>query len=229
MKWLALCLVVFNLLIFGYFNLGLSDPTVTHVTLAPLQPEKLKILTSSEIEALPKKAVEMTAVTLQPAVEAMESKPPQCYEWGMFKSAQAKKVSMQMDKLLLQYAQKEAPIDPDGAHFWIYIPPKATLELAQAKVAELNRLGVVETFIVQEAPWKYAISFGMFKDEALADKLLIDLKKHGVKTAIKGDRNQNKDNITFYISNMTPELLGELDKIKGNYSEAELTAVTCRP
>lgn len=229
MKWLALCLVLFNLLVFGYFNLGLSDPTVTHVTLAPLQPEKLKILTTSQIEALPKKAVEMTAVTLQPAAEAMESKPPQCYEWGVFNAAQAKKASAEMDKLLLQYTQKEIPVDPEGAHFWVYIPPKATLELAQAKVEELKALGIAETFIVQDAPWKYAISFGMFKDETLADKLLLDLKKHGVKTAIKGDRNQNKENVTFYISNMTPELLEQIDKLKSNFNKAELAAVTCKP
>lgn len=229
MKWLVLCLVLFNLLVFGYFNLGLSDPTVTHVTLAPLQPEKLKILTTSEIETLPKKAVEMTAVTLQPAAQAMESKPPQCYEWGVFNAAQAKRVSTEMDKLLLQYTQKETPVDPDGAHYWVYIPPKATLEIAQAKVEELKRLGVIETFIVQDVPWKYAISFGMFKDETLADKLLADLKKLGVKTAIKGDRNQNKENVTLYISNMTPEVLEQVNKIKGNFNKAELAAVTCKP
>lgn len=228
MKWLVLCLVLFNLLVFGYFNLGLSDPTVTHVTLAPLQPEKLKILTASEIEALPKKEVEVTAVTLQPAVDAMESKPPQCYEWGVFNAAEAKKASAEMDKLLLQYAPKETPADPSGAHYWVYIPPKATLEIAQAKVEELKRLGVLETFIVQDDPWKFAISFGMFKDETLADKLLIDLKKHGVKTAIKGDHSQNKDNVTFYISNMTPELFEQVGKIKTNFGKAELVAVTCQ-
>ena len=229
MKWLALCLVLFNLLVLGYCNLGLSAPTVTHVTLARLQPEKLKILTPSQIEALPKKVVEMTAVTFQPAAQAMESTPPQCYEWGAFNAVQAKKISAEMDKLLLQYTQKELPADPDGAHYWVYIPPKATLELAQAKVEELKALGIVETFIVQDAPWKYAISFGMFKDETLADKLLLDLRKHGVKTAIKGDRNQNKENVTFYISNMTPESLEQVDKIKSNFKKAELAAVTCTP
>ncbi len=235
MKSLILCLVLFNIGLFVYFKYEASSAHLTHITLAPLQPEKLKILTEEEIKSLPKKAADASI-----AENAVPGSPPQaggaaptlasCYDWSGFSAKQVQRVSSLLDKHLLQYAVKSSDVNED-ARYWIYIPPKASQEAAQAKVDELKRLGVEDSFIVQELPWRFAISFGVFKDEQLANKLLEDLKSHGVKTAIKSVRNQEKGNATFHITNMSPEVLDKLeqtDKIKTLYPTTELKEAACQ-
>jgi hypothetical protein len=60
MKWLVWFLVLFNLGSLAYFNMDViaPKPIPAHKSISP---EKLKVLTERELEALPKKVAEMPA------------------------------------------------------------------------------------------------------------------------------------------------------------------------
>ena len=79
-----------------------------------------------------------------------------------------------------------------------------------------------------EPQWRYAISLGVFKDEQLAAKLLEDLKKKGVVSAVKGVRNQEQGQTSLLISNMSLDKVVEIDKLKPDFPGSELKQVTCQ-
>ena len=53
MKRKVILLVLFNILIFGYFQLADLSATGGHQALPEIQPEKLKTLSDSQVQALP--------------------------------------------------------------------------------------------------------------------------------------------------------------------------------
>jgi hypothetical protein len=81
---------------------------------------------------------------------------------------------------------------------------------------------------VQDQQSRNAISLGVFKDEQLATKLLDDLKSKGVVSAVKGVRNQESGRSSLYISNMSSELVPEIEKLQPEYPGSELKQVNCQ-
>jgi len=219
MRLLVLILLMVNGVLFAYFNLGPPPSSASKANHAPLQPEKIKLLTPQEIEALPKKPVE-DPQSLQPASAS-------CYEWGSFSVANLPKARDAVARLALEASPVEKSVQ-EAARYWVYIPQSRSLQSAQAKVQQLHKLGVDESFVVFEPQWRYAISLGVFKDEQLAAKLLEDLKKKGVVSAVKGVRNQEKGQTSLLISNMSPDKVVEIDKLKPEFPGSELKQVTCQ-
>jgi hypothetical protein len=72
--------------------------------------------------------------------------------------------------------QVEAPTS-----WWVNIPPAESREAAEARAAELRQQGVTDLFIVQEAGAnQFAVSLGLFKQAAQAERLLGQLQGQGV-------------------------------------------------
>ncbi|MDX9950790.1 MAG: SPOR domain-containing protein, partial [Methylophilaceae bacterium] len=82
--------------------------------------------------------------------------------------------------------------------------------------------------VVQDQQSANVISLGVFKDEQLATKLLEDLKSRGVNNAVKGVRNQEQGRSSLYISNMSSELVPELESLQAEFPGSELKLVTCQ-
>jgi len=53
MKPSLILLVLLNIIIFAYFQLADLSATIGHQTLPEIQPKKLKILSDSQVQALP--------------------------------------------------------------------------------------------------------------------------------------------------------------------------------
>jgi len=218
MRLLVLILLLVNGVLFAYFNLD-HPPPVSKVNHEPIQPEKIKVLTPQEIEALPRKHAEEPQ-----AFQAVESG---CYEWGSFSVANLPKARDALANLALESSPLEKTAQ-EAARYWVYIPKSPSLQVAQAKMQKLHKLGVAESFVVFEPQWRYAISLGVFKDEQLAAKLLEDLKKKGVVSAVKGVRNQEKGQTSLLISNMSRDKIVAIDKLKLDFPGSELKQVTCQ-
>lgn len=219
MKLVVLILILVNALLFAYFNLGKPQSTSANVNHEPIQPEKVKLLTPQEIEALPIKQKQDPQ-----AFQAVESS---CYEWGSFSVANLPRAREALAKLSLESTSIEKS-PQEAARYWVYIPKSQTLQAAQAKTQQLRRLGVEESFVVFEPQWRYAISLGVFKDEQLAAKLLEDLKGKGVVSAVKGVRNQESGQTSLLINNMSLDMVVEIDKLKPDFPGSELKQVTCQ-
>ena len=219
MKLVVLILILINALLLAYFNLAKPQQAAGNVSHEAIQPEKIKLLTPAEIEALP-----MKQAGEQQAFQAVAFS---CYEWGSFSAANLPRAREALAGLSLDATPIEKSVQ-EAARYWIYIPQSPSLQAAQAKTQQLRRQGVEESFVVFEPQWRYAISLGVFKDEQLASKLLEDLKKKGVVSAVKGVRNQEQGQTSLLISNMSLDKVVEIDKLKPDFPGSELKQVTCQ-
>ncbi|HEY3326526.1 MAG TPA: SPOR domain-containing protein [Novimethylophilus sp.] len=226
MKWLVWLLLLVNALLLGYFRLDPMphvEPVAGHEA---IEPGKIKILTPDELSGLPKKDQTPSAVQAPPPV-APQPVVATCYEWGSFAGADVARARSVLDKLSLEaVARQQAP--QDAIRYWVYIPPRKTLEEAQIKVSELKALGVTESYIVQEPLWRFAVSLGVFKDDALASRFLDDLHNRGVRSAVKGRRNHEGGQTSYTIRNASLTQADAFDKLKPDFPGSELKQVSCQ-
>jgi len=86
------------------------------------------------------------------------------------------------------------------ASYWVHIPPLASKQEADTKVAELKKLGVAELFIVQESgPNNRAISLGLYSKKDAATAYLEALRAKGVKSAKMLERNGKPSSASLEI------------------------------
>ena len=216
MKRIITLLVMLNLGLLIYFNLGHILPSAPSVKRPEIMPEKIHLPTAQEIAAMPRPVVNLPA------------SPPQtgCYQWGVFSSERIAAAEATALKLGLSATLQEQ-IPMQARRFWIYQPPLKTAEEAEAKAAELKALGVEYLQVVQEPKWKNAISFGVFADESRANKLLNELEAKGVKNVEKALRNQGGSYSSLVFTNLTADNVAALQQLKPSFAEANLESVAC--
>ncbi len=91
-------------------------------------------------------------------------------------------------------------INPVSGTYWVFIPPLASRQDLDRKVAELKRFGVDDFFVVQEAgPEHWAISLGVFSTRAAAEERLEELRGKSVRTAKVGERNVKAASATLEL------------------------------
>jgi hypothetical protein len=221
MKWLVWLLVLGNLVLLAYFNIDLIAPMPVTANKA-ISPEKLKILSQIELDAMPKKVVDVVPVAAElPIAETS------CYEWGNFTASNLPSAQVALVKLNLKAEIKQAATPQADRRFWVYYPPLKNAQLALDKAEEIRAFGVGELFIVQDSQWRNAISFGLFQDEQLATNLLNDLKAKGVKGATKALRSPGKNISSLLIKEVTPDLALALQKITPEFLGSELKPAVC--
>lgn len=210
-------LLVLNVVLLAYFNLGGPADPAPEKEHAPLHAERIRLLSAEEISKLPKKPV--AAPT--PAVQYG------CYEWGNFSADNLARAQQALtDFSLFAAVQQQSP--QEAARYWVYIPRHANLQAAQGALDELHNRGIQDAYIVLEPQWRYAISLGVFKDEQLATKLLEEVRGRGATSAVKGVRNQEKGQASLLIRNMSSDVATEIEKLEPSFPGSELKQVTCQ-
>ncbi len=149
-----------------------------------------------------------------------------CFEWGIFSDTNLAKAQKALSKIALQASVREQNSD-HPKRYWVYSPPAKTVAAAQKKAAELKALGIEDLFVVQEEKWKNAISFGIFEDELLADKLMQELKAKGVKNIEKSLRSNGKGQHSLMFSKLNENEITELNKLKPDFPMTTLKEITC--
>jgi hypothetical protein len=220
MKRNVIILVLLNIFIFAYFQWSDAASNKAHQSLPELHPKKVQLLSDKALLDLP---VGGKSETTQGVATPAST---QCFEWGWVTSANLKKAQDLMVQLGVQAQLLEKP-SQESKRFWIYIPPSASQAIADKKIEVLRQHGVVQTYIMQDEKWRYAISLGIFQDEKLADNLLQEIKNKGIKTAIKGLRNQEVGQSVLALNNVSADKLEALNKAKLEFNNAELKEVAC--
>ncbi len=223
MKWLVWLLLLVNLGLLVYFNLDRILPSTPLAKTTEINPEKIEVLSQKEIAALPKKLHEATALAAETTIATPANT---CFEWGVFSATGLVGAQYAVNKLALQATVKQQTYQ-EAKRFWVYKPPVKSAAEAQKNALELQALGVDELFVIQEARWRNAISFGVFEDEQLANKLLSELKAKGVKGVVKALRNQGKGHSSLLFSNLGANQIAELNQLKSEFPEAALKQVAC--
>jgi len=223
MRLLLWLLLLSNVALLAYFQLGSQQPVGPLAGHQAIDPGKIRILTPEELARLPKKG-EITA-SVSPSAASMPV--ASCFEWGSFADPDAARAKAALDRIGLESTAK--PQTPQEAiRYWVYIPPRESLEKAQAKVDEIKALGIEESFIIQEPKWRFAVSLGVFKADALATKFLEELHSRGIKSAVKGRRNQEGWQTGYTIKNVLPAQAEEIGKLKPDFPGSELKQVNCQ-
>ena len=224
MKWLVWFLVLANVALLAYFNIGTIAPKSVAFNKA-ISPEKLQVLAEKDLEAMPKKMVAVPA----PAAAAAQTSTlsTSCYKWGNFTTTNLPSAQVVLVRMGLEGVVNQEPVAQQDRRFWVYYPPLKTAELARQKAEEIKALGVDELFIVQDSQWRHAISFGLFSDEILASNLLSDLQAKGLKGATKALRNPGKALSSLLIKAVSAEAVLELHKIKHEFVGTEIAPTAC--
>jgi hypothetical protein len=222
MKWFVWLLLILNVVLFGYFKLSEPMPKGIQPGHEPVQADSMQILTPEQLSALPKTSSASAASAVPLAVQQAA-----CYEWGSFSSGSVARVRHILEKFGLEtHVLVVAP--QEAMRYWVYIPPLKSLRAAQTRSDELRSLGVQESFIVQEAQWRYAISLGVFKEEAGAIQLQEEVRSRGVLDAVKGVRNDESGQSVFLIKNVTAGVAEEIGKFRPDFPSSELRQVPCQ-
>lgn len=172
----------------------------------------------------PAKPVENTKIAAKAETATVSTK--QCYEWGVFTDANMANGQRTLSKLSLESKLKEHS-STATKRYWVYLPPLPSAELAQQKATELKALGIDDLFILQNEKWKNAISFGVFEDGDLAQKLLEDIQSKGVANAVKTLRNQGNGQYSFLIQAVNEMKVNQLKEIKSDFPSTNLKKINC--
>jgi hypothetical protein len=256
MKRLFWILLLLNVVVFAYFKRDALSPAVS--SLKPeIHPEQIKLLSASALETYPKRTVapaqDTSLIASPPPQEAATSPvpPPEakgadkkepvktaeartapsgvCYEWSSFSTARVNEAVNLAQQLNIKTQVGQTVYGPENIRYWIYKPPMASAEAAQTKADELRKLGVEDFFIVQDDPkWRNAISFGVFRDEKLADKLMEDLKGKGVRLLIKSTRNGGQGQSVIKLQNVNAQQFSGLQKSRSQFPDAVLKEIPCQ-
>ncbi|HSH85919.1 MAG TPA: SPOR domain-containing protein [Methylophilus sp.] len=255
MKRLFWILLLLNVVVFAYFKRDALSPEVS--SLKPeIHPEQIKLLNASAVETYPKRTVapaQDTSLIASPQpdekttsnasvpetntdgkkepVKTAETRPVvagTCYEWSSFNTARVNEAVNLAQQLEIKTQVGQTVYGPENIRYWIYKPPMASAEAAQTKADELRKLGVEDFFIVQDDPkWRNAISFGVFRDEKLADKLMEDLKAKGVRLLIKSTRNGGQGQAAIKLQHVNAQQFATLQKSQSQFPDAVLKEIPC--
>lgn len=223
MRLLIWLLVLLNVGLLVYFNLDVIAPKPALADRS-INPDKLKILSQVELDAIPKK-MEPTIVEATPVAASGASSS--CYIWGNFTKTNLPAAQVALVRLGLQSVVNQEQGANEDRRFWVYYPPLKSAELAQQKAAEIKQMGVDDLYIVQDSQWRNAISFGLFQDEQLASNLLSELQTKGVKGATKALRSPGKSLSSLLVKAVSAQVALELQKIKPEFVGTELTPAAC--
>lgn len=150
-----------------------------------------------------------------------------CYEWSGFSFPRATEAVSLAQQLNIQSQTNLVSSPQIGVRYWVYKPPLASAEAAQNKADELRKLGVEDFFIVQDDPkWRHAISFGIFRDEKLADKLMADLKAKGVRALTKAPRTGGQ--AVIKLQHVSPQQYAEVRKSLARFPDTVLKEIDCQ-
>ena len=220
MKYLFWLFALINIGLFGYFNRDVILPQPAPAQQDEISPEKIKVLTQQQIDAMGSKENKVVAVaTPEPIADV-------CFEWSVFSDPNLANAQGELGKLSLQATVKEQTIQA-SKRFWVYRPPFKSTAEAFKRAAEFKAMGVTDVFVVQEPKWKNAISFGIFNDEQLAAHLQKELQAKGIKNVEKALRTQGKSYSSLLLKNLSENEIAEIKKLKPSFPAAELKEVSC--
>ncbi len=219
MKWLFWLLLLLSLVFFALMQWGdaLTGNSRNMQPQQALNAEKIKLL-----KALPAMQTPVSSPSVTPtAVQAA------CMEWGEFSGIDLTRATAALEKLKLGDSLTQRQVEHTRG-YWVYIPPLKTRADAEIKVAQINALGVVEHFIVQEAgKWRNTVSLGIFKTEDAAQRFLESLKNKGVKSAVIGERMSKLMFTVFVLKNPDAGTTAKVVELQNEFAGSELKAAAC--
>lgn len=218
MRTLLLLLLLANLGFFAYHRmLGSGDEAAAQIALLQISPEKIATVSAGAVTpAAP-------ARSALPAASA----PAACVEWGPFSGPEVARADAALAALALPEAAVQRRVaDIDG--WWVHMPPLKTKGEVDRKVGELKALGVEEFYaVLDNGPWRNAISLGLFKNEDAAKAELERLRQRGVRSATIVRRERLLKQVVFFVREPDAATAARLAELQREFPATEVRAGAC--
>ncbi|MBI3374200.1 MAG: SPOR domain-containing protein [Betaproteobacteria bacterium] len=215
MRTLFLLLLLANLGFFAWMQFYGGDGAQRDPR--PLQQQvaadQIRILSPREIGI---------AAPVKPAAQRPEPDTRACVEWGSFVVTDAPQAEKSLEPLALgaRLTQRRAE---EVAGWWVYFPAQGSRAGATKKAGELKARGIEDFFIVlEEGPWRWALSLGVFKTEEAAKGRLEALRAKGVRTALLGQRETQVQKVLFEVRGVDAALLARLRVVAETFPGSEI-------
>jgi len=195
MRIAVFLLLLANLLLFAWTQgyLGASANPDARRLAQQLLPERVRIVSRGEPPPAANKKAEVEKVVekvVDSAPGNAADKPPveSCQLWSKLAISDAEQVERLLAERFSAFrAKRRSASEITG--YWVFIPPLASREEANRKVAELQELGVKDYFIVpSNGSSPLAVSLGTYRGEEAAMTRLEALRAKGVRSARVGER-----------------------------------------
>lgn len=218
MRWIFALLLIANVGLFAATQLSPNkagtEPMAEH---GAVHADQIRLLSDQEAQR-------------QPVLPPTPSAPAlTCVEWGLLSEDDVARARSALQPLQLGEGDLTVRKAPEkGSSYWVYIPPLKSKQDANKKVEELKRLGVPDSFVMQENnKWHYAVSLGLFSSEEGASKYLAQLRSKGVKSAVVAARGQDGPRSSLLLTLRRENQEPAITKLLPDFPGSELKAVSC--
>ena len=149
------------------------------------------------------------ALELLPLEEPTEGVESLCTLIGPFSELLAAENILEHLRALEVEATMQNVEVPEGPGYWVYLPPEDSRKAALRRLRELQSRGI-DSYVIPKGDLANGISFGMFSQEALADKRLEVMRRQGY--------NAQMDEVKRSHSELWVMLpAGEVDKVAAEF------------
>ena len=157
-------------------------------------------------------------------VKAEEKVAEACLQSGEMPKAEADQLEVMLGEKFPAFRIARS-IVTGSTSYWVYMPPLATKQELDNRIAALKKLGVTDFFVVQESgPNNKAISLGLFSTKEAADAHLEALRGKGVKSAKVGERNARPTAISLELHGPEFQADGLRQAVTEAFPESNLAA-----
>ena len=150
-----------------------------------------------------------------------------CTEIGDFDAAEAGRFETALAGLALGDKLSRRAVQAAASHM-VFIPSLGSKEAADRKVSELRRLGITDSYIIQDATeLRWGISLGVFKSEEAARAHLAALTQEGVRSARIVTHGLTSNRVAFQLRALDADAKAGLTRIISDFPRQQARA--CQP
>jgi hypothetical protein len=177
------------------------------------------VLTEADLKALRERAAQGAAAPVD--LNGAQA----CVEFGDFPAADAARAEKALAALAPGVTIEVRPVETGW--YMVYLPPHKTLAEAERRAEELRKLGIKDLLVMSEnAPLKFAISLGSFRDPAAAKSHLAALERLGVKGVRVSDRASGVVLTRFQLRDLDAAAARQLATLRNEFPGQTLRPCT---
>lgn len=228
LKFLFLCLLIVNGLLFAYhqghlekiFPSGREPGRMSR----QLNADKFKLIPAPGVTASVPASTSTVAASSEVAEPNPGAKPnlSACTEIGNFTGAEAKRFEARLAGVPIAAKLSRRAVQEMSSHM-ILIPPQENREGAEKKAGELRRLGVTDFYVISEnTDQRWGVSLGIFKTEEAARARFAALNQQGVQSARLIEHKIPLPRVAFQLRDLDGDAQAMIDKIKLEFPRQEV-------
>lgn len=184
-------------------------PTTPAPHPAPAAPAAVPATQSSPAPAASSTAASGSQTTTSPATAASAAI---CLQWGPIPADRTAEAQTRLNQLLLGERLISRDSDNATGPYWIYYPPLRDKQAADARLADLEALGIRDVSVIRNGPWQNALSLGVYGKLDMATQRLTALRKLGVHAQLEAHGNATRSFTLLHLDSAEQTAARAIDR-----------------